>query len=375
MAERKLETLAVHAGGEADPATGAVTPPIHLSTTFERDADGSYPRGYVYTRTDNPNRSALETCLAALEGGEAAAAFASGSAAAAAVFRALLPGDHVVAPLDMYHGIRKLLREVLAPWGLGVSFVDSGDLGAVGAALTPRTRLIWLETPSNPLLQLTDIAAVAGLARDHGLLLACDNTWATPMGQRPLELGADLVVHATTKYLSGHSDVLGGAVVAGRKDGVFERVRLLQGSEGAVPSPFDCWLTLRGVRTLPYRMRGHSDNALRVAEFLERHEGVEAVHYPGLASHPQFALAERQMALSGGMLSVQLRGGAEAAMRVVARVTLFTRATSLGGVESLIEHRASVEGPDSQTPPNLLRLSVGLEHADDLIADLDGALG
>jgi cystathionine gamma-synthase len=375
MAERKLETLAVHAGGEADPATGAVTPPIHLSTTFERDADGSYPRGYVYTRTDNPNRSALETCLAALEGGEAAAAFASGSAAAAAVFRALLPGDHVVAPLDMYHGIRKLLREVLAPWGLGVSFVDSGDLGAVGAALTPRTRLIWLETPSNPLLQLTDIAAVAGLARDHGLLLACDNTWATPMGQRPLELGADLVVHATTKYLSGHSDVLGGAVVAGRKDGVFERVRLLQGSEGAVPSPFDCWLTLRGVRTLPYRMRGHSDNALRVAEFLERHEGVEAVHYPGLASHPQFALAERQMALSGGMLSVQLRGGAEAAMRVVARVTLFTRATSLGGVESLIEHRASIEGPDSQTPPNLLRLSVGLEHADDLIADLDGALG
>ncbi len=375
MAERKLETLAVHAGGEADPATGAVTPPIHLSTTFERDADGSYPRGYVYTRTDNPNRSALETCLAALEGGEAAAAFASGSAAAAAVFRALLPGDHVVAPLDMYHGIRKLLREVLAPWGLGVSFVDSGDLGAVGAALTPRTRLIWLETPSNPLLQLTDIAAVAGLARDHGLLLACDNTWATPMGQRPLELGADLVVHATTKYLSGHSDVLGGAVVAGRKDGVYERVRLLQGSEGAVPSPFDCWLTLRGVRTLPYRMRGHSDNALRVAEFLERHEGVEAVHYPGLASHPQFALAERQMALSGGMLSVQLRGGAEAAMRVVARVTLFTRATSLGGVESLIEHRASVEGPDSQTPPNLLRLSVGLEHADDLIADLDGALG
>lgn len=372
---KRLETLAVHAGNPIDPTTGAVTQPIHLSTTFERDADGSYPRGYIYTRTDNPNRRALETSLAALEGGAAAAAFASGSAASAAVLRSLKPGDHVVAPLDMYHGTRKLLLEVMAPWGLGVSFADTGDLGALEAALTAQTRLVWLETPSNPLLQLADIQAVADLAKSRGVLLACDNTWATPASQRPLALGADLVLHATTKYLSGHSDVLGGAVVFAREDTVFERVRLLQTTEGAVPSPFDAWLTLRGVRTLPYRMRGHSENALRVARFLERHPRVAAVHYPGLESHPQHALAARQMALPGGMLSVEVRGGAEAAMGVAAKVRVFTRATSLGGVESLIEHRASVEGPDSKTPPGLLRLSVGLEHPDDLVADLEEALG
>jgi cystathionine gamma-synthase len=373
--DHELETLAIHAGRAVDPATGAVTEPIYLSTTFEREGDGAYPRGYVYTRSENPNRASLEACLAALEGGEACAAFSSGSAASAAVFRAFKPGDHVIAPVDIYHGTAKLLREVFMPWGLEVGFVDATELEAVQSALRENTRLIWLESPSNPLLKITDIAAVTALAQERGILVACDNTWATPVAQRPLALGADLVVHATTKYLSGHSDVLGGAVVARRNDERFAQIRLLQTTEGAVPSPFDSWLTLRGIKTLPYRMRAHAENALRVAGFLEGHERVEAVHYPGLASHPQFALAGRQMSLCGGMLSARIEGGAEEAMKVAARVKLFTRATSLGGVESLIEHRASVEGPKTKTPPNLLRLSVGLEHADDLIADLEQALG
>lgn len=378
MAEKKapsrLETLAVHAGAGVDPATGAVTPAIHPSTTFERDPDGGYGRGYIYTRSGNPNRTALETCLAALEGGEAAAAFSSGSAASAAVFRSLRPGDHVIAPQDVYHGTAKLLSEVFVPWGLKASFTDTTDLEAVGRAIAPNTRLVWLETPSNPLLKISDIAAVAALARSAGSATVCDNTWATPVAQRPFEFGADLVVHATTKYLSGHSDVLGGAVVAKRHDDIFERIRLLQTTEGAVPSPFDLWLTLRGIRSLAWRMRGHAENALRVAQFLSEHPRVEAVHYPGLTSHPQYALAMEQMTIPGGMLSVQIAGGAVAAIRVAAKVALFTRATSLGGVESLIEHRASIEGPQSKTPQNLLRLSVGLEHADDLITDLEGAL-
>jgi cystathionine gamma-synthase len=370
----KLETLAVHAGREVDPATGAVTLPIHLSTTFEREPDGSYPRGYSYTRNGNPNRQAWEACVATLEGGEAAAAFASGSAAAAAIFRTLLPGDHVVAPDDMYHGIRKLLLAVFAPWGLELSFADMTDLDAVRAAVRPNTRLLWVETPSNPLLKVSDIAALAALAHDAGARLACDNTWTPPGLQPAFELGADLVMHATTKYLSGHSDVLGGVVVTRRVDAVFERIRLLQTHEGAVPSPFDCWLALRGVATLPYRMRAHAENASLVAAYLATHPKVERVYYPGLGSHPGFELARKQMRLFGGMLSFQVAGGAKEAMAVAAKVRLFTRATSLGGVESLIEHRASIEGPGSTTPENLLRVSVGLEHPDDLIADLEQAL-
>lgn len=369
-----LETLAVHAGHHVDPATGAVAPPITLSTTFERAPDGSFPHGFIYTRSGNPNRAALEEALRALEGGEAAAAFASGSAATMAVLQALDPGDHVVAPTDAYHGTPKLLRELFARWGLESSFVDMRDARAVAGAIRPRTRLVWVETPSNPLLAVTDIAAVAAMARDAGALLACDNTWATPASQRPLALGADLVMHSTTKYLGGHSDVLGGAVIA-REDGeLFQRIRLVQGAGGAVPSPFDCWLVLRGIRTLPWRMRAHTANARAVAEFLERHEAVEVVHYPGLPSHPGHDIAARQMHLSGGMVSVQVRGGRDRAMAVAARTRIFTRATSLGGVESLIEHRASVEGPETRTPENLLRLSVGLENPDDLIDDLQQAL-
>lgn len=370
----RIETLAVHAGREVDPGTGAVAPPIHLSTTFAREADGSYPRGYSYSRTNNPNRDALEKCLAALEGGAAAAAFSSGSAATMALFQALSPGDHVIAPHDVYHGTARLLREVLGPWGLETSCVDMGDPEQVEQAVKPSTKLIWLETPSNPLLKITDIARIAEIAHAAGALCACDNTWATPILQRPFELGADLSVHATTKYLAGHGDVLGGAVIARADEGFFQRIRKIQGSGGAVPSPFECWLALRGVPSLPYRMRGHSENALKVATFLSRHPRVEAVHYPGLKEHPGYDVAARQMALPGGMLSFRVKGGRAEAFDAAAKVRVFTRATSLGGVESLIEHRASVEGPETRTPDNLLRLSIGLEHADDLIEDLAQAL-
>jgi cystathionine gamma-synthase len=370
----RFETLAVHAGHAVDPATGAVTLPIHLSTTYERAADGGYPHGFVYSRDNNPNREALEQCLAALEGGVAAVAFASGSAATMALFQALRPGDHVVAPVDAYYGTIRLLREVLGPWGLASTFVDMTDLAAVGGAMRPETRLVWVETPSNPLLRVTDLAGVVAIAHEAGARVACDNTWATPAATRPLELGADFVMHATTKYLGGHSDVLGGAVVARVEDEMLARIRTLQRSGGAVPSPFECWLVIRGVRTLPYRMRAHSANAMAVAEFLQRHRRVEAVHYPGLEGHPGHEVARRQMALFGGMMSVQVRGGRAEAMAVAAKVRLFTRATSLGGSESLIEHRASVEGPATRAPENLLRLSIGLEHADDLIEDLDRAL-
>lgn len=370
----RLETLAIHAGHAPDPTTGAVMPPIHLSTTFERNADGSYPAGYVYTRSENPNRAALESCLASLEGGANAAAFSSGMAAVAAVFQALTPGDHILFPDDAYFGAGRLLREIMAPWGLTYSVVDMADLDAVRAAVQPQTRLIWVETPSNPLLKITDIAAVAQIAHAAGACCAVDNTWPSPVGQQPLALGADLVMHATTKYLGGHSDLLGGAIVARTADEFFERVRLVQTIGGATPSPFDCWLLMRSIRTLPYRMRGHNENAQRIAQFLAEHPAVEAVHYPGLPSHRGHNIARRQMQMFGGMLSIQVRGGAEAAMRVAGRVQIFTRATSLGGVESLIEHRASVEGIHTTTPANLLRVSVGLEHPDDLIADLAQAL-
>ena len=370
----RLETLAIHTAAEPDPATGAVTAPIHLSTTFEREADGSFPHGYIYTRTENPNRLALEKMLKTLEDGAAAAAFSSGSAAAGAVFRALRPGDHAVIPDDMYHGLRKLLNQVFVPWGLELTPVDMTDLNALKAALKPNTKLVWIETPSNPMLKITDVAAVAELAKGVGARVACDNTWTPPRLQPVFDLGADLVMHATTKYLAGHSDVLGGAVVAREKDEFWERITFVQKMEGAVPSPFDCWLTLRGVRTLPYRMRGHCENALRIAEFLNEHSQVEKVYYPGLPFHQGHSVAKKQMNAYGGMLSFQVKGGEAEAMRVAAGVQIFTRATSLGGVESLLEHRASIEGPDSMTPKNLLRVSVGLEHPDDLVADLEQAL-
>jgi cystathionine gamma-synthase len=369
-----IETLAVHAGRHPDPATGAVMPPIHLSTTFERQADGSYTDGYVYSRSENPNRRALEETLAALEGGAAALAFGSGMAATTALLQALAPGDHVIMPDDVYFGTGRLVREVLGQWGLQFSVVDMTDLAAVRSAMRPNTRLVWVETPSNPLLKITDIAAVAELTHAAGALLAVDNTWPSPIGQRPFEHGADVVMHATTKYLGGHSDLLGGALILRERGPLFDRIRTVQTLGGAVPSPFDCWLLLRSIRTLPYRVRAHSANAQQVVEFLADHPAVAAIHYPGLATHPGHAIAARQMQLFGGMLSIQVHGGAAAAMGVAANVQLFTRATSLGGIESLIEHRASVEGPHTTTPADLLRISVGLEHPDDLIADLRAAL-
>ena len=370
-----IETIAVHSGRNVDPDTGAVTPPIHMSTTFERETDGTFPQGYVYGRAGNPTRALLEECVRDLEGGEAAAAFASGAAALAAVFQSLSTGDHLIAPQDLYHGTAVLLRDRLARWGLHTSFVDMTDLDSVREAINPATRLILVETPSNPLLKITDIAQVAQLAQDRGLACVCDNTWATPALQRCLELGADMVVHSTTKYLGGHGDVTGGVVVSGADSPMFQEVRAIQRDGGAVPSPFDCWLILRGIRTLPYRMRAHSENASRVAAFLDEHPAVAEVFYPGLPGHPGHDTARRQMSLYGGMLSFRVRGGMDAAFRVAARTALFTRATSLGSYESLIEHRASIEGPASTTPDDLLRVSVGLESADDLIADLDQALG
>jgi cystathionine gamma-synthase len=370
----QFETLAVHAAAEPDPHTRALSPAIHPSTTFERAADGSYPSGFSYVRDGNPNRAALERAMSALEGGQAAIAFASGMAATAAVFQSLGPGDHAVVPLDAYYGTGKLLREQMARWGLELSFVDMRDLGAVREAFRPRTRLVWAETPSNPTIALTDLRALAALAHGKGALLACDNTWATPFLQRPLELGADLVMHSTTKYLSGHSDAMGGVVVTRHLDATAERLRAQQVTGGAVPSPLDSWLVLRGIRTLPWRMRAHCANAAAVAAFLEGQPRVERVHYPGLKSDPGYAVASSQMSAAGGMLSFVLRGGRAEAFDVAARLRLFTRATSLGGPESLVEHRASIEGPSTRAPEGLLRLSIGLEHPDDLVADLRQAL-
>ncbi len=369
------DTIAVHAGHAPDPVTGAVAEGLHLSTTFERAPDGSYPHGYIYSREKAPNRSALEAALAALDGGEDAAAFASGQAAVAAVLQSLAPGDHVICPSAVYYGTKKLLAQVFGPWGLEYSIVDTTDLDAVRAAVRRRTTLVWIETPSNPTLAVTDIAGVAGIARAAGARLVVDNTWATAVGQRALSLGADLVMYSTTKYYGGHSDTLSGALVTARRDEMWSRIRLMQSSIGAVAAPFDCWLVHRGIASLPCRLRQHTESATKVAHFLAGHPAVEATHYPGLPSHPGHHVATRQMSLFGGMVSVQPRGGATEALAVAARLRIFTRATSLGGVESLVEHRKSVEGPESPTPDNLLRLSVGLEDANDLIEDLRQALG
>ena len=372
--EMKIETLAVHAGHDIDPATGAVATPIYLSTTFERDVDGAYSRGFMYTRNNNPNREALERGISALEGGAVAAAFASGTGATMSIFQALAPGDHVLAHVDAYYGTSRLIREIFQRWGLEADFVDMSDLAAVKKSLKTKTKLAWAETPSNPLLKIVDLAAVSEIVHDVGALFVCDNTWA-PVLQRPFDLGADLILHSTTKYFGGHCDVLGGIVVAKTENDFVQRIRSIQYEGGAVPSPFDCWLILRGMRTLPWRMRAHSENAMKVADFLASHARVGRVHYPGLRSHPAHKIAAKQMSMFGGMLSFEVKDGTDAAMSVTAKTKIFTRATSLGGVESLIEHRASIEGPGTTSPEGLLRLSIGIENADDLIEDLDQALG
>lgn len=370
----RIETLAVHAGCKPERGTRDVTPAIHQSTTFQKADDGSLPGGYLYSRPNNPNRESLEEALSSLEGGAAALAFSSGSAATLALMHALSPGDHVIAPDDAYYGTAVLLKTHLNDWGLKSTLVDMRDPREIERAITPATKLIWTETPSNPLLHVTDLRAVAAIAKKAGAIMACDNTWATPLLQRPLELGAGVVMHSVTKYLSGHSDVLGGALVFKETNAFFEKARSIQREGGAVPSPFECWLTLRGLQTFPYRVRAHSENARRLAEFLSRQPKIEAVHYPGLSSHPGHKIAAGQMSSFGGMLSIQVKGGQAEAFKICAAVKLFTHATSLGGTHSLIEHRASVEGAATKSPPNLLRLSIGLEHPDDLIEDLEQAL-
>ncbi len=370
----RIETLAVHAGRSPDTVTGAVTAPIHLSTTFEREPDGSYRAGYVYARNANPTRQSLEAALGVLEGGVPAISFASGSAATMTLLQTLAAGDHVIAPVDAYYGTNKLIREVFGPWKLEATMVDMSDPAAVTAAMRPSTKLVWVETPSNPLVAISDIARIAEIAHKGGALCAVDNTWATPLGQNPLALGADVVMHATTKYLGGHSDVLGGALIYREESESAQRARLIQQSGGAVPSPFECWLVLRGLCTLPYRVRAQTAHASAIAEFLAQQPRVSVVHYPGLTTHPAHDVAKRQMKLFGGMLSFEVEGGADAAMGVAGRLHVITRATSLGGPESLIEHRQSVEGPTTRAPAGLLRLSVGLEHPDDLIDDLRQAL-
>jgi cystathionine gamma-synthase len=371
------ETLVAQALGEVDPVSGALTPPINLSTNYEQAPDGSYHQGRVYTRADNPTYEQAERMLAMLEGGSCSCIlFASGMAAAIAVFQSLIPGDHVVVARVLYWGVRKWLAEFGLSWGLDVEFVDMADLKAVEAAIRPgTTRLVWVETPANPTWEITDLRAVCDLAHAAGARVAVDNTVPTPVLTRPLELGADLVVHSATKYLNGHSDVLAGAVLSARNDPFWQRIRSWRRTAGAVPGPFEAWLLLRGMRTLFLRVRRASETALEIARHFERHPALRAVLYPGLPSHPGHAIAARQMSDGfGGMLSIRLAGGSDRARSVLAAVKVFKRATSLGGVESLIEHRSSMEGPSSPIPDDLLRLSIGIEAPADLIADLEAAL-
>src|SRR5712692_3460877 len=371
------ETLAAQAMGDVDATSGALAPPIHPSTTYERSPDGTYRSGLVYTRADNPTYDHAERLLATLEGGAAGMLFASGSAAATAFFQSLLPGDHVLVSRVLYWGVRKWLAEFGVAWGLDVEFIDTTDLDAVATAIRPgRTRLLWVETPANPMWDITDLTAITAIAHAADVRVAVDSTVATPVLTRPIGFGADLVVHSATKYLNGHSDVLAGAVVTARRDPFWERIRSWRRNAGSVLGPFEAWLLQRGMRTLFLRVRRSSETALTLAHHFDGHPTVTTVLYPGLPSHPGHAIAARQMTGGfGGMLSIRIAGGEEQAMAVAAAVQVFKRATSLGGVESLIEARRSVEGPSSSVPADLLRLSIGLEAPEDLIADLESALG
>ena len=380
LTELAFATKAIHAGQRPDPHTGSVIVPIHATSTFAQDGVGGLRGGYEYARTGNPTRTALEECLAALEGGRHGLAFASGMATTDALLRATLrPGDHLVLPDDAYGGTFRLVDKVLKHWGIEHTPVHLSDLDAVRAALRPNTKLLWSETPTNPLLGIADIPALADLAHGVGARLVVDNTFASPYLQVPLALGADVVVHSTTKYVGGHSDVVGGALVTS-DDQLAQDLAFLQNGAGAVPSPFDAWLTLRGIKTLAVRMERHSDNAERVAEALRAHRRVTRVYYPGLPEHPGHEVAAKQMRRFGGIVSFSVEGGEPAALDVCARTRLFILAESLGGVESLIEHpgrmtHASVVGSELEVPADLIRLSVGIEDAGDLVADLLNALG
>ncbi|MCX5145785.1 cystathionine gamma-synthase [Streptomyces sp. NPDC048550] len=377
---QSFETRAIHAGNTADPLTGAVVPPIYQVSTYKQDGVGGLRGGYEYSRSANPTRTALEENLAALEGGRRGLAFASGLAAEDCLLRTLLsPGDHVVIPNDAYGGTFRLFAKVVSRWGVEWSVADTSDADSVRAALTPKTKVIWVETPSNPLLGITDIAVVADIARSAGAKLVVDNTFASPYLQQPLALGADVVVHSLTKYMGGHSDVVGGALVTADA-ALGEELAYHQNAMGAVAGPFDSWIVLRGIKTLAVRMDRHAENAAKIAEMLTRHPKVHKVLYPGLAEHPGHEIAAKQMRNFGGMISFCVVGGEQAAVDVCARTKIFTLAESLGGVESLIEHpgrmtHASVAGSALEVPADLVRVSVGIENADDLLADLTQALG
>ena len=374
MTTLRPDTLAVHAGNAPDDATGAVAPPLHLSTTFRHGPAGERVAGYEYQREGNPTNDRLREALAALEGGETACTFASGMAAMTTLLECLPNGARVLFPDDCYSGLRMLFQEFLPERGLVAEVIDMGDLDAVRAACATPVSMLWIETPSNPLMKVSDIAALADIGHAAGAVIVVDNTFATPLLQRPLTLGADVVMHSTTKYFGGHSDVLGGALVFAKDDELARKVAHRLHVTGAVLSPFNAWLTLRGCRSLGARMAMHCANARKVVAFLAVHPAIERVNWPGLASHPGHAVAARQMQDFGAMLSIEVRGGREAALAMTGKLRVFTNATSLGGCESLIEHRASVEGATPTSPDNLLRISVGLEHPDDLIADLAQAL-
>ncbi|REE81784.1 cystathionine gamma-synthase [Lutibacter oceani] len=370
----KFETRAIKSTENTFNNAKPVSTPIYLSSTYERNADGSYADNLVYSRNNNPNRAIVEQSIAQLENGKYGFAFSSGLAAISAVFQSLKSGDHIILPDDIYYAIKKLMEQVFKRWNLSYDLVDMSNLSAIEYVIKPNTAMIWIETPSNPQLKLSDVKAIAEIAHKNNILCAVDNTWLTPVFMNPLDLGADIVVHSTTKYFGGHSDVLGGALVL-NNDKVADKIKDIQLLYGAVPSPFDCWLIARGIQTLHLRVSKQAENAFKLAQFLENHPKIEKVNYPGLESHPQHLIAKSQQNNGyGAMLSILIKGNEKKAFNISTKLKYFTSATSLGGVESLVEHRKSVEGPESNTPENLIRISVGIEHIDDLISDWENAL-
>lgn len=373
----KLETLSIHAGALHDDTFGAVTPSIILSTTFERNTEGAFPEGRdIYTRASNPNRRALEQKLAALENGVEAMAFASGQAATLSVFHAVLvPNTHVIIPDDIYYGTRVVLEKLYAQWNVSYSAVDMTNTEGVEKAINENTKLIWIESPSNPSLKVTDIQAVTDIAKRHSIITACDNTWATPYYTQPFSHGVDLIMHSNTKYFGGHSDILGGCIIVHETNEMSQKIRDFQTLGGGVPSAFDCWLLYRSLATFPLRMRAHGENAQKLAEYLEKHPKVEKVMYPGLLTNDYHEISKKQMQNGfGGMLSILVKGDEKTALQFASKLKLVKHATSLGGVETLVDHRRSAEGIHSNSPENLVRISVGIEHIDDLISDFKQAL-
>ena len=370
-----LETIAILSTKDIYNDIQPVSTPIHLSTTYLRNEDGSFTNDFRYSRLDNPNRRTLENCLAILEKGKVAYTFSSGMAAVSTVFQTLKHGDHVLIPNDVFFNVKMLLNDIFKQWGLEYTTVDMSDLDKVSNAIQPNTKLIWIETPSNPQLEVTDIREVAKIAKLNNVLVAVDNTWLTPVLQNPIDLGADIVMHSTTKYFGGHSDVMGGCLILKQDNSLSHKIKQIQMLSGAVPSSFDCWLVTRGIKTLSLRIKEQSKSAKKLAEYLESHPKIEQVNYLGLKTHPQYTIVKEQMKKGyGAMLSVLIKGDKNTAMSISNKLKLFTTATSLGGIESLIEHRESVEESNTKTPVNLLRISVGLEHIDDLIADREQAL-